>query len=79
MVETVRLVQEGFAIINTELYAYCIVSLTNKDEWRGFIVRLLTILIILFLVLFLVEKITEKFLGIKRKDISKTPGKSIDR
>ena len=54
-------------------------TVTNKDNWRGLIVRLLTILIILFLVVFLVEKIIDKFFGLKRKKISETPGKSIDR
>jgi hypothetical protein len=43
------------------------------------IVRLFTILVILFLVVFLIEKMTEKFLGVKRKKISETPGKSVDR
>ncbi|WP_180349993.1 DUF4181 domain-containing protein [Bacillus sp. D386] len=38
-----------------------------------------TILVILFLVVFLIEKMTEKFLGVKRKKISETPGKSVDR
>ncbi|WP_462406246.1 DUF4181 domain-containing protein [Gracilibacillus sp. Marseille-QA3620] len=41
--------------------------------------KLLTIVIIIFLVVFLVEKIIEKYLGVKRKAISKTPGKSIDQ
>ena len=53
--------------------------MTNKDKWRGLILRLLTILIILFLVAFSVEKIIDKFWGVKRKSISETPGKRIDR
>ncbi len=54
-------------------------AVTNKDKWRGVILRLLTILIILFLVAFSVEKIIDKFWGVKRKSISETPGKRIDR
>jgi hypothetical protein len=54
-------------------------AVTNKDKWRGLILRLLTILIILFLVAFSVEKIIDKFWGVKRKSISETPGKRIDR
>ena len=54
-------------------------TVTNKDKWRGLILRLLTILIILFLVAFSVEKIIDKFWGVKRKSISETPGKRIDR
>ena len=41
------------------------------------IVRLFTILVILFLVVFLIEKMTEKFLGVKRKKISETPAKAL--
>lgn len=41
--------------------------------------RLLTVLIILLLVVFSVEKMTDKFWGVKRKSISETPGKRIDR
>jgi hypothetical protein len=52
---------------------------TNKDKWRGLILRLLAILIILFLVVFSVEKIIDKFWSVKRKSISETPGKRIDR
>ena len=54
-------------------------AVTNKDKWRGLILRLLMILIILFLVVFSVEKIIDKFWGVKRKSISETPGKRIDR
>jgi len=54
-------------------------AVTNKDKWRGLILRLLTILIILFLVAFSVEKIIDKFWGVKRKSISETPSKRIDR
>jgi len=43
------------------------------------IMKLLMLLLILFLVVFLVGKMIDKLLGIKRKDISETPGKSIDR
>ena len=53
--------------------------MTNKDKWRGLILRLLTVLIILLLVVFSVEKMTDKFWGVKRKSISETPGKRIDR
>ncbi|WP_139892632.1 DUF4181 domain-containing protein [Bacillus sp. D386] len=41
--------------------------------------KLLTTVIIIFLVVFFVEKLIEKYLGIKRKFISETPGKRIDR
>ena len=41
--------------------------------------RLFTTIVILFLVIFVIEKMTEKFLGIKTKKISETPGKSVDR
>ncbi|PQD93890.1 hypothetical protein CYL18_17175 [Pradoshia eiseniae] len=54
-------------------------AVTNKDKWRGLILRLLTVLIILLLVVFSVEKMTDKFWGVKRKSISETPGKRIDR
>ena len=54
-------------------------AVTNKDKWRGLILRLLTILIILFLVVFLVEKMTDKFWGVKRKSISEPTGKRIER
>ena len=37
------------------------------------------VLIILFLVVFLVEKALNKFLGVKKQRISRTPGKKIDR
>ncbi|WP_462405636.1 DUF4181 domain-containing protein [Gracilibacillus sp. Marseille-QA3620] len=43
------------------------------------IVRLFTIIVILFLVIFVIEKMTEKFLGVKTKKISETPGKRVDR
>ncbi|WP_082197225.1 DUF4181 domain-containing protein [Bacillus sp. FJAT-27916] len=79
MEEKGSLVQEGFAAIHTELYGYSFEAVTNKDIWRGLILRLFTILIILFLLLFLIEKLIEKFLGVKRRRISETPGKSVDR
>ncbi len=41
--------------------------------------RLFTIIVILFLVIFVIEKMTEKFLGVKTKKISETPGKRVDR
>ena len=37
------------------------------------------LLLILFLLVFLIGKMIDKLLGVKRKNISETPGKSIDR
>ncbi len=41
--------------------------------------RLLTTVIIMILVVFFVGIILEKYLGVKRKFISETPGKRVDR
>lgn len=49
----------------------------NRDEVTC--VNPFLIIILLFLLVFLLEKGIEKFLGIKRKPLSKTPGKRVDQ
>ena len=71
--------EEGFAIICTELYGYGIEVVTIKDKWRGLIVWLWTALIVLCSVVVLVENRVEKSLDVKRKKISETPGKIVER
>ncbi|WP_455675118.1 DUF4181 domain-containing protein [Pradoshia sp.] len=41
--------------------------------------ELMATVIIIILVVFFVEKIMEKYLGVKRKFLSETPGKRVDR
>lgn len=53
--------------------------MTNKDNWRGLIVSFLIIIVLSILVVVLVGKMIDKFLGIKRKQLSEIPGKRIYR
>ena len=52
---------------------------TNKDKWRELIVWIWVILIVLALVAVSIENQVEKFLGVKRREISETPGKIVQR
>jgi len=54
-------------------------AVTNKDNWRGLIVSFLIIIVLSILVVVLVGKMIDKFIGIKRIQLSETPGKRIDR
>ena len=54
-------------------------SETNIDNWRGLILIFLIIIVLSILVVVLVEKMVDGFFGIKRKQLSETSGKRIDR
>ena len=53
--------------------------MTNNDKWRGLIVWVWAILIVLVLVVISIESQVEKSLGVKRREISETPGKIVQR